>query len=238
MSTSSEPRARLLEAALRVLASHGPSEIKARSVSSEAGLSTMGVYTYFGGVSELLQAVADEGFNQQLTMFRQVAGTEDPMTDLCAMALACRDFAQGHPHLYDLMFGLSIQGRYSPARGTKTTGIKERSAAFQASYAYLRGECVRMVEGKGVRKIDPDLMATQLWSALHGFIMLELGGYFDAVDSPTASILMPMCVNLIVGLGADRKRAEASAATAMAHWGSLGKRPAKSSRKPVSHRLT
>lgn len=226
-----DPRTRLLQAALHLLTTHGPSEIKARSVSSEAGLSTMGVYTYFGGVSELLQAVADEGFNQQLAMFRQVANTNDPMTDLCAMALACRDFAKGNPHLYDLMFGLSIQGRYSPARGAQPIEPKERSVAFQASYGYLRDECQRMVDGKGVREIDPDLMATQLWSSLHGFIMLELGGYFDAVESPTAAILVPMCVNLIVGLGADRKLAEASAAVAMDSWNSRSKRQASPSKK-------
>ena len=110
--------------------------------------------------------------------------------------------------------------------------------AFQASYGYLRDECQRMVDGRSVREIDPDLMATQLWSSLHGFIMLELGGYFDAVESPTAAILVPMCVNLIVGLGADRKLAEASAAVSMDSWNSRAKRQAspskKSQRKAVS----
>lgn len=226
-----DPRTRLLKGALRLLAARGPSEIKARSVSSEAGFSTMGVYTHFGGVSELLQAVADEGFNQQLAMFTQVANTEDPMMDLCAMALACRDFANGNPHLYDLMFGLSIQGRYSPAKGKPITELKERSAAFQASYGYLRGECMRMIEGKGVSKIDPDLMAMQLWSVLHGFIMLELGDYFSEVENPTVSILVPMCVNLIVGLGADRKRAEASATAAIATWETRQKQSASTSLK-------
>lgn len=216
--TAPDPRSRLLEAALSLLASHGPSEIKARSVASEAGLSTMGVYTHFGGVAELLQAVADEGFKRQLAIFKQVAVTEDPMTDLCAMALACRDFAQGSPHLYDLMFGLSIQGRYSPVRGMAAAEPKEQSAAFQASYGYLRAECLRMVERQGVRAIDPDRMAMQLWSALHGFIMLELGGHFSAVTDPSAAILVPMCVNLIVGLGAERRLAEASAAAALSSW--------------------
>jgi len=207
-------RTRLVEAALRLLAENGPSEIKARTVSSEAGLSTMGVYTYFGGVPELLQAVADEGFERQAAIFRQVANTDDPMADLCAMALACRDFAIRNPHLYDLMFGLSIQGRYSPARATSTSESRERSASFQASYAHLLGECKRLVESKRVEAIDPDRMAAQLWSALHGFIMLELGGYFAAVADPASDVLIPMCVNLIVGLGADRKTAETSAVPA------------------------
>lgn len=213
-----DPRSRLLTAAMRLLAIHGPSEIKARSVSSEAGLSTMGVYTHFGGVSELLQAVAEDGFQQQATIFRRVANTEDAMTDLCAMALACRDFAMRNPHLYDLMFGLSIQGRYSPARGESTSTPKVGSDAFMASYSYLVGGCERLIKGKGVRKMAPDLMAAQLWSTLHGFIMLELGGHFAATSNPPAEILVPMCINLIVGLGADRERAQASSATALADW--------------------
>ena len=215
-----DARTRLVEAAIRLLAANGPSDVKARSVSSEAGLSTMGVYTYFGGVPELLQAVADEGFERQAAIFQQVANTVDPMTDLCGMALACRDFAQRNPHLYDLMFGLSISGRYSPSRGTPASEPRERSAAFTASYSYLLRECARLVDTECVRKIDPDLIAAQLWSALHGFIMLELGSYFAAVADPASEVLVPMCVNLIVGLGADRKSAESSAAAAAAGWAS------------------
>ena len=218
--TLPDARNRLVEAAIRLLAANGPSEVKARSVSSEAGLSTMGVYTYFGGVPELLQAVADEGFERQATMFEQVANTDDPMTDLCMMALACRDFAGRNPHLYDLMFGLSIHGRYSPSRVAPASDSKERSAAFTASYSYLLGKCARLVDTDNVRKMDPDLLAAQLWSAMHGFIMLELGGYFAAVADPASDVLVPMCVNLIVGLGADRKSAESSAAAAKAGWAS------------------
>lgn len=217
-----DPRTRLVEAAIRLLAANGPSEVKARSVSSEAGLSTMGVYSYFGGVPELLQAVADEGFKRQAAIFERVANTDDPMTDLCAMALACRDFARSSPHLYDLMFGLSIHGRYSPSRSTPTSESRERSAAFTASYSFLLGKCARLVGTKGVRKMEPDLMAAQLWGAMHGFIMLELGGYFAAATNPAFEVLVPMCVNLIVGMGANRKIAESSAAAATAGWiGSL-----------------
>ncbi|ABD68079.1 transcriptional regulator, TetR family [Rhodoferax ferrireducens T118] len=215
-----DPRSRLLKAAIRLLATHGPTEIKARSVSSEAGLSTMGVYTHFGGVSELLQAVAEEGFRQQADIFRQVANTQDAMTDLCAIALACRDFAMRNAHLYDLMFGLSIQGRYGPVRGESTTAPKVGADAFMASYSHLRGGCERLIKGNCVRQMEPDLMAAQLWSTLHGFILLELGGHFAATLNPPIEILVPMCINLVVGLGADRERAKASAAIAVADWAS------------------
>ena len=213
-----DARTRLVEAAIRLLAANGPSEVKARSVSSEAGLSTMGVYTYFGGVPELLQAVADEGFERQAVIFKQVANTDDPMADLCAMALACRDFATRNPHLYDLMFGLSIHGRYTPSRGIQASESREQSAAFAGSYSYLLGECTRLVAHETVRQMDPNLIAAQLWSTLHGFIMLELGGYFAELADPAAEVLVPMCVNLIVGLGAHRESADSSATRATRAW--------------------
>lgn len=211
-------RTRLVEAAIRLLATNGPSEVKARSVASEAGLSTMGVYTHLGGVPELLQAVADEGFKRLTSVFVRVPATENPIADLCTMVLACRDFARSNPHLYDLMFGLSIEGRYSPSRCPTTPVAGAHSAAFKVTYTVLVKTCARLVETKQVRKIDPALIALQLWSAAHGFIMLELAGHFAEVVDPPAEILVPMCNNVVVGMGAPRMRVESSTADVIAGW--------------------
>lgn len=219
-SCQSDPRTRLVEATIRVLARSGPSEVKARTVSGEAQLSTMGVYTYFGGVPELLQAVADEGFNRQAAVFGSLPRSDDPMADLCAMALACHDFARRNPHLYDLMFGLSIHGRYSPTRGTSAPVLSGQSASFRAAYAHLHDGCARLVAARCVRQAEPDLIALQFWSALHGFIMLDLGGHFANVADSATDILVPICVNMVVGLGAKRAPADASAASARKMWAS------------------
>jgi len=217
-NTQPDPRTRLVQATIALLARSGPSEVKARSVASEAQLSTMGVYTYFGGVPELLQAVADEGFNRQAVVFGRLAPSADPMADLCAMALACHDFAQHNPHLYDLMFGLSIHGRYSPSRGAAEPVLSGHSASFRAAYGFLQQGCARLVDARCVRKSVPDSIALQFWSALHGFIMLDLGGHFSHMSDPCAEVLLPMCVNIVVGLGAKRDKAEASAANSLAAW--------------------
>ncbi|KAA8554006.1 MULTISPECIES: TetR/AcrR family transcriptional regulator [Pseudomonas] len=211
---------RLVEATIRVLATSGPSEVKARSVSSEAGLSTMGVYTHFGGVPELLQAVANEGFKRLTAVFDRVPITEDPVADLCTMVLACRDVARINPHLYDLMFGLSIDGRYTPSRGTTTPVSNEHSAEYKMTYSVLVKACTRLVDKKCIRKVDPSLVALQLWSAAHGFIMLELGGHFTDVADPPSEILVPMCNNIVIGLGAKREKVEFSTAGVIAGWAS------------------
>jgi AcrR family transcriptional regulator len=176
----------------------------------------MGVYTHFGGVPELLQAVADEGFKRLAAVFKRVPITDDPITDLCAMLLACRDLARSNPHLYDLMFGLSIDGRYSPSRGTMKSIADGQSEAFKATYAILINACARLVDAKCVRKIDPALIAPQLWSAAHGFIMLELAGHFSGMENPASQILVATCNNIVVGLGAKREKVESSTAGVIA----------------------
>jgi len=208
MTTDNSPpnaRTRLVEATIRLLATSGPSEVKARSVASEAGLSTMGVYTYFGGVPELLQAVANEGFKRLTAVFECVPVTQDPIADLCSMVLACRDVAHINPHLYDLMFGLSIDGRYSPSRGTPTPVSSEHSEGYNSTYSVLLNACTRLVDVKFSHDVDPAFVALQLWSAAHGFIMLELAGYFAGMANPASEILVATCTNIVVGLGEKRE---------------------------------
>ncbi|MEH0532627.1 TetR/AcrR family transcriptional regulator [Streptomyces stelliscabiei] len=105
---------RLVRAAIGLLAEQGPSAIKARTVASASGLSTMVVYSHFGGIPELMGAVADRGFQELGRAFAQVPVTDDPIADLFAMALSCRRLARENPHLYDLMFGLSTRATYRP----------------------------------------------------------------------------------------------------------------------------
>src|SRR5437763_684552 len=100
---------RVVQATIRLLAEQGPSAIKARDVASASGLSTMAVYHHFGGIAELIRAVADRGFTELDRAFSQVPVTEDPIADLFAMALMTRRVARENPHLYDLMFGLSTR---------------------------------------------------------------------------------------------------------------------------------
>ncbi|WP_082729505.1 TetR/AcrR family transcriptional regulator [Burkholderia sp. FL-7-2-10-S1-D7] len=203
-------RTRLIEATIRLLATNGPSEVKARSVATEAGLSTIGVYNYFGGVPELLRAVADEGLRRLAAAFEQVPKTDDPLADLCAMALAHRDAARRNAHLYDLMFGLSIHSRYGPARVGASAVPSVHSPAFKAAFALLVDTCARLVETGCVRQTDPVHIGLQLWGAVHGFVTLELAGHFADVVDPPSEILVPMCNNLVVGLGATHASVKAA----------------------------
>ena len=204
---------RLIQAAMGLLAELGPSAIKARTVASAAGLSTMAVYHHFGGIPELTRAVIDRGFNVLDTAFSRLPPTDDPIADLAVHALVCRRVARQNPHLYDLMFGLSARATYRPPRdpGIRPSGS---SPSFRNVYAHFKTACTRLVSSGRVMPQDPDAVAAQLWSFVHGFITLELAGVLVECEDPARHVLLPMGVNLSVGLGDTRDRAQASHETA------------------------
>ena len=200
---------RVVQATISLLAAHGPSAIKARTVASASGLSTMAVYHHFGGIAELIRAVVDQGFKELDKAFSRVPVTDDPLADLYAMALTTRRLARENPHLYDLMFGLSTRRatyRALPA----DVRLSGHSPAFQGAYRHLSDACARLVSSGRVRQQEPEPVAAQLWSFVHGCITLELAEHFVEFDDPVAQVLQPMGVNLAVGLGDERERAQAS----------------------------
>ena len=200
---------RLVHATIKLLAEQGPSAIKARAVAAEAGMSTMVVYSHFGGIPELIRAVADHGFFEMETAFSQTPVTDDPISDLFSMALVTRDLARANPHLYDLMFGLSTRATYRPTPD-KDIRRSGHSPAFRAAYVHVTDACTRLVESGRVRAQEPTVVAASLWSFVHGYITLELGDHFAEFDDPVAQVMLPMGVTFSVGLGDEPERALAS----------------------------
>lgn len=200
---------RLVRAAIGLLAEQGPSAVKARTVASASGLSTMVLYSHFGGIPELMRAVVDHGFRGLGEAFALVPVTEDPIADLFAMALTCRRVAHENPHLYDLMFGLSTRATYRPLSDADHR-LSGRSPAFKDAYVHVTAACTRLVGSGRVERQEPEAVAAQLWSMVHGYITLELAEHFVEFEDAVVDVLLPMGVNFSVGLGDERERAEAS----------------------------
>jgi AcrR family transcriptional regulator len=229
MSVMSEDRIpdgvpeRLIQAAIKLLAEDGPSAIKARTVASAAGLSSMVVYSHFGGIPELVRAIADQGFSELDQAFAAVPVTDDAITDLFAMALMCRTVARANPHLYDLMFGLSFRASYRPT--TEAESLPSgRSTAFRAAYDHLYSASARLVDSGRVRPADARVVAAALWSYVHGFVTLELAEHFAEFKDPVREVMAPMGITLTVGLGADADEALASHEAAITWHRSAAKR--------------
>jgi AcrR family transcriptional regulator len=216
----------LLHAAVGLLDEHGPDALQTRKVAAAAGTSTMAVYTHFGGMPQLITAVTDEGL-RQFDAALSVPETDDPVADLLTTGIAYRGFAIERPHLYRLMFGsTSAHGINAPAHNMLTLSLAQIDVHIPSFAHLVRGVQRSMQAGRitvvrdntaETESTDAAVVATaaRFWTVMHGFVMLELAGFFGDVNDPAMAVgpvLGPMTTALLVALGDTPERVAQSLA--------------------------
>ncbi|KBZ68562.1 hypothetical protein K875_01118 [Mycobacterium [tuberculosis] TKK-01-0051] len=204
-------RDEMLHAAVGLLDEHGPDALQTRKVAGAAGTSTMAVYTHFSGMRGLIAAVSEEGL-RQFDAALTVPPTADPVADLFVTGAAYRRYAIGRPHMYRLMFGsTSAHGINAPAHNVLTLSVAEIERSYPSFAHVVRGVHRCMLAGRitvGAANDDASVVATaaQFWALIHGFVMLELAGYYGDDASAVAPVLGAMTTNLLVALGDSPER--------------------------------
>jgi len=188
----------------------GPEALRVRPLAAEVGASTQVIYTLFGGMPGLIQAVVAEGFIRFAQHVGAVPETEDPVADFFAKGGAYAEWALAHPQLYRLMFGLT-GGELRRHSGLEVTvaGAVANTPQAQAALDVLLGSMARVTEAGRIGSSDPVGPAAQCLSATHGWLLLEIGGAFGP-DGGGLEIITELAVNLMVGLGDSRAAAEKS----------------------------
>ena len=187
-----DPRDRLIEEAARILGEEGPSALSARRLATAAGTSTMAVYTHFGSMAGVVDEVATEGFRRLVEHVDAVGTSEDALADLRRMAGAYRDNALENRHLFGVMFGaISVGGFHGrgPDREVAAAAFDQIASGIQ------RAMDVGVLLGGDSRAV-----AAQFWSALHGYVMLELAGMDRVVEDSEHTVLWPMLAHLLAAL--------------------------------------
>ena len=185
-------RRRLVETAALLIDEDGPDALTARRVAKEAGTSTMAVYTYFGGMPALVRQIVTEGFTRLDEHQARIPHTDDPLDDLLQLALAYRENALANPHLYAVMFGATSLKGFTLTEADMEIGLN--------SFATLTDYVARAIEAGQLRQDEPARVAALMWTAMHGYVMLELAGLHLPPDNPVEDVMRPLLTNLVIGL--------------------------------------
>ncbi|KKE99239.1 TetR family transcriptional regulator [Mycolicibacterium obuense] len=211
MATMSSMPEALIDAGVRLLERDGVAALRARAVATEAGTSTMALYTHFGGMTGLLDAIAREVFDRFTAVLTEVPLSDDPVADFLAMGLAYHRFAMANPQRYQLMFGTSAPASIAQHRSDLTmTGNATDRAEWAASFGALRNAVHRMMAAGRIRPDDESSVAARLWSLNHGAVMLETAGFFGHEGHGLTQVLGPLIIDALVGMGDDRDTAQQS----------------------------
>lgn len=213
-SSKPDQRARLLEIARGKLEASGPEGLRARGLTAEFGASTQAIYTLFGGMPGLFEALVADGFVRLARHVEAVPETDDPVADFFAKGGAYCDWALTHPQCYRLMYGLTKGLHVRSSLQMTTTGTLANFPEGRNAVEVMIRSLARVIDAGRVRPVDPAMAAGQFISATHGYVLLEIAGAF--AEGHGLQTIASLVSNLMVGLGDNRDAVERSLLAAAA----------------------
>lgn len=218
MATVSDIREQLVQGGVRLLERDGLQSLSVRNLATEVGTSTMAVYTHFGGMTGVLDAIATDALARFADALTAAEPTDDPVADFLVMGASYRTFALANPQRYHLIFGTSSPTSVARFRTdlTVTGSTASDRVEWAVSFQSLRHVVARMIAAGRIRDDGEEIVSGRLWSITHGTVLLEMVGFFGHEDHGLTQILCPLTLDTLVGMGDDRDRVDQSFAKAAA----------------------
>jgi AcrR family transcriptional regulator len=199
-----EMERRILASARRQLAEVGPAQLSLRAVARDLGVASSAVYRYVASRDELVTQLILQVYGELGDAVEAAASAAAP--DAAAQwrtwAATVRGWALEHPYDWALVYGTPIPGYAAPQdtiepatrvnapilapRGVPDRDLDSGNAATRAALAPLM-DLVQAIGG-GPLGAGAGFAMMAAWSAVHGFINLELGGHFVGVLADTTPV--------------------------------------------------
>lgn len=183
LSHLASPRDAILHAALRLLRAEGASGLSLRTITAEAGCSTTGVYTWFGGKDGLVEAIFVDGFTRFGDALRESVSGANGLADLMGQAMAYRTWALANPTHYKVMFG-GLVPNFVPSPAAVVVSLQ--------TFVMLSDNVARAQAEGSLAPGDPAEIAKHLWAAIHGYVSLEFAMDHTGVDERETFPKAPM----------------------------------------------
>ncbi|MDN5807014.1 MAG: TetR/AcrR family transcriptional regulator [Brevibacterium sp.] len=162
MSRRAARRQSILAAARERADKDGWAKVTTRHLAEAIGFSQPVLYGHFpGGKSEIMLAVALEGFTDLAQRCRSAASSATGTRAAAAVAASYLEFADAHPAIYEAMFRQSIDARF----------------AEEGNESELRDAFDALAD-----TIGDDTSTEVFWGALHGISLLERAGRMRPED--------------------------------------------------------
>lgn len=173
---AASPTARkIIEAARRFLHEEGADAVTMRRVAKAAGITPMAVYRHYADHAALLNALADDGFEELSSRLARTPAAGDIETRLAKILNVFLKHALENPRLFELMF---LKPRERARRYPHDFKARRSPTANPAAELIQEG----MTSGH-FRKDDAWEISFAMGALLQGLIMLYLGGRLDMSEA-------------------------------------------------------
>jgi AcrR family transcriptional regulator len=173
----------IVNAALTFLDREGWDALTINALAIQLGTKGPSLYNHVNSLEDLRRTVRMRVVGDIIGMLNTVGDGRTRDDAVLAMAAAYRSYAHHHPGRYSAFTRMPLGGD-DPEYTEATRAAAGPVIAVLASYG-LDGE-------------EAFYVALEFWSALHGFVLLEMTGVMDEVD--TDAVFSDMVLRLAAGM--------------------------------------
>ena len=173
----------IVNAALTFLDREGWDALTINALANQLGTKGPSLYNHVDSLEDLRRTVRMRVVDDIIGMLNTVGDGRTRDDAVVSMASAYRSYAHHHPGRYSAFTRMPFGGD-DPEYTRATRAAAEPVIAVLASYG-LEGE-------------NGFFAALEFWSALHGFVLLEMTGVMDAID--TDAVFTDMVLRLAAGM--------------------------------------
>ncbi len=173
----------IVNAALTFLDREGWDALTINALANQLGTKGPSLYNHVHSLEDLRRTVRMRVVGDILQMLSAVAQGRTRDDAVMAMASAYRSYAHHHPGRYSAFTRMPLGG-----------DDPEYTAASHAAAAPV----IEVLSSYGLVGEDAFYAALEFWAALHGFVLLEMTGVMDEVD--TDVVFSDMVLRLATGM--------------------------------------
>src|ERR1700684_1545606 len=174
----------IVNAALTFLAREGGESLTINALARQLGTKGPSLFNHVDSLEDLRRTVRIRVIDDIILMLNRVGEGRAPDDAVVVMASAYRSYAHHHPGRYSAFTRMPLGVGDDP----------EYTAATRAAAAPV----IAVLTSYGLDLEQAFYAALEFWSAMHGFVLLEMTGVMDEID--TDSVFSDMVLRLAAGM--------------------------------------
>ncbi len=174
----------IVNAALTFLDREGWDALTINALATQLGTKGPSLYNHVDSLEDLRRTVRIRVIDDIILMLNRVGEGRARDDAVLVMASAYRSYAHHHPGRYSAFTRMPLGGGDDP----------EYTAATRAAAAPV----IAVLSSYGLDLEQSFYAALEFWSAMHGFVLLEMTGVMDEID--TDSVFSDMVLRLAAGM--------------------------------------
>jgi AcrR family transcriptional regulator len=175
----------IVNAALTFLDREGWDALTINALATQLGTKGPSLYNHVDSLEDLRRTVRMRVIGDIVTMLARVAEGRVGDDAVLVMAAAYRSYAHHHPGRYSAFTRMPLSGGDDPE--------------FTAATKGAAGPVMSVLSSYGLDLEQAFYAALEFWSALHGFVLLEMTGVMDDIID-TDTLFTDMVLRLAVGM--------------------------------------